>query len=117
MDSEKLDKLLNEFNQQIVNKEYKKVVDSCRELLKKNPKEADLYYYMARAEHGLKDIKSAIKDFTSALRYNREYQKAYCNRGLLFIKEGNIILQSDKESIVNGQGKTVDRYFREVFAC
>ena len=36
---------------------------------------------------------------------------------VLFIKEGNILLQSDKQSIVDSQGKTVDQYFREVFAC
>ena len=36
---------------------------------------------------------------------------------VLFIKEGKIILQSDKSAIVDSQGKTVDQYFREVFAC
>jgi ABC-2 type transport system ATP-binding protein len=36
---------------------------------------------------------------------------------VLFIREGRILLQSSKDEIVKTQGKTVDQYFREVFAC
>ena len=36
---------------------------------------------------------------------------------VLFIRNGKILLQSSKDEIVKNQGKTVDQYFREVFAC
>jgi len=36
---------------------------------------------------------------------------------VLFIRNGKILLQSSKDEIVKTQGKTVDQYFREVFAC
>lgn len=36
---------------------------------------------------------------------------------VIFIKEGRIMLQSTVEEIRRQQGKSVDSYFREVFAC
>lgn len=36
---------------------------------------------------------------------------------VIFIKEGRIVLQSTVEGIREQQGKSVDAYFREVFAC
>lgn len=36
---------------------------------------------------------------------------------VIFIKEGHLILQSTVEDIRMTQGKSVDSYFREVFAC
>ncbi|MBQ6807060.1 MAG: ABC transporter ATP-binding protein [Lachnospiraceae bacterium] len=36
---------------------------------------------------------------------------------VVFIKYGNIILQAPAEQIRQREGKTVDRFFREVFAC
>lgn len=36
---------------------------------------------------------------------------------VIFIKNGNLVLQSTVEEIREKQGKSVDSYFREVFAC
>lgn len=36
---------------------------------------------------------------------------------VIFIKYGNIILQASAEQIRQREGKSVDRFFREVFAC
>lgn len=36
---------------------------------------------------------------------------------VVFIKYGNIILQAPAEQIRQKEGKTIDRFFREVFAC
>ncbi len=36
---------------------------------------------------------------------------------VVFIKYGNIILQADAEQIRQREGKSIDRFFREVFAC
>lgn len=36
---------------------------------------------------------------------------------VVFIKYGNIILQAGAEQIRRNEGKSVDRFFREVFAC
>ena len=36
---------------------------------------------------------------------------------VVFIKYGNIILQAPTEQIRQNEGKSIDRFFREVFAC
>ena len=36
---------------------------------------------------------------------------------VVFIRQGNIILQAGAEQIRQNEGKSVDRFFREVFAC
>ena len=36
---------------------------------------------------------------------------------VVFIRQGNIILQAGAEQIRRNEGKSVDRFFREVFAC
>lgn len=36
---------------------------------------------------------------------------------VIFIKNGNIVLQTSVDDIRQNQGKSVDSYFREVFAC
>ena len=36
---------------------------------------------------------------------------------VIFIKDGNLVLQSTVEEIRDEKGKSVDAYFREVFAC
>ena len=36
---------------------------------------------------------------------------------VVFIRCGNIILQAGAEQIRQNEGKSVDRFFREVFAC
>lgn len=36
---------------------------------------------------------------------------------VVFIKYGNIILQASTEQIRQNEGKSIDRFFREVFAC
>ena len=36
---------------------------------------------------------------------------------VVFIRYGNIILQAGAEQIRRHEGKSVDRFFREVFAC
>lgn len=36
---------------------------------------------------------------------------------VVFIKNGNILLHASKQDIVEKEGKSVDAYFREVFAC
>lgn len=36
---------------------------------------------------------------------------------VIFIKDGNLVLQSTVEEIRENKGKSVDAYFREVFAC
>ncbi len=36
---------------------------------------------------------------------------------VIFIKDGNLVLQSTVEDIRENKGKSVDAYFREVFAC
>ena len=36
---------------------------------------------------------------------------------VVFIRQGNIVLQAGAEQIRQNEGKSVDRFFREVFAC
>ena len=36
---------------------------------------------------------------------------------VVFIRQGNIVLQAGAEQIRRNEGKSVDRFFREVFAC
>ena len=36
---------------------------------------------------------------------------------VIFIKDGNLVMQSTVEDIREKEGKSVDAYFREVFAC
>ena len=36
---------------------------------------------------------------------------------VVFLKEGNLVLQATVEEIREQKGKSVDAYFREVFAC
>ena len=36
---------------------------------------------------------------------------------VVFIRQGSIVLQADAEQIRRSEGKSVDRFFREVFAC
>ena len=36
---------------------------------------------------------------------------------VVFIRQGNIVLQAGTEQIRRNEGKSVDRFFREVFAC
>lgn len=36
---------------------------------------------------------------------------------VVFIRQGNIVLQAGAEEIRRNEGKTVDRFFREVFVC
>ena len=36
---------------------------------------------------------------------------------VIFIREGKVVLQDTVENIRESKGKSVDTYFREVFAC
>ena len=51
MDREQLDKLIEEYDELLKKDDYKKVISSCKEHIKSNPNEADLFYCMPIGIH------------------------------------------------------------------
>ena len=86
--STELEQVLNRFDEYIEKKDFTRVLNECKDLLKKYPKEADLFYYLARAEKVLDNKKLALEHFTKAINLNSKYQKAYNERGLLLCSNG-----------------------------
>ena len=75
-------------------------------------------------------VDPATRDYiirTIINNYNKEASVLICTHlisdveeildDVIFLRDGQVLLQSSAAAIREEQGKTIDRYFREVFAC
>ena len=65
--------------------DHRRLLEYYDEVIKSNPDDSTAYFHRGNAQAALRNLPTAIADYTQAIKLNPQYAEAYNNRGFTYV--------------------------------